>query len=195
MSAPLGAHLTHHYLLGYISLSKVINSLKISTWAPREVETNQNCVILMGPLLILRQRYKTSWTVSFQEDGLDVVGPSHGQHAHQIWHPVTFICGGTSQQRVCNQGQQRLRTQDQDQWGVCSHSGTASANCNWRLWEATSDCDWHWQPPGWGSQEVITSLKSRDILYRALTDYCWPYKSGDVSPWNPSTTFGKPWNN
>ena len=27
---------------------------------------------------------------------------------------------------------------------------------------------------------------------RALTDYCRPFKSRDVSPWNPSTTFGKP---
>ncbi len=44
----MSANLTHHYLLGYKSLLKVTNSIKISTWAPREVETRQKCVILTG---------------------------------------------------------------------------------------------------------------------------------------------------
>ena len=48
MSAPLGAHLTHHYLLGYKSLLKVIHSLKMSSLACRVMETRQSCVILTG---------------------------------------------------------------------------------------------------------------------------------------------------
>ncbi len=46
MSATLGAHLSHDYLLGYQSLFKVINSLcEMSFLAPREMETRQSCVI------------------------------------------------------------------------------------------------------------------------------------------------------
>ncbi len=45
VSATLGAYLTHHCLLGDELLLKVKNSLKMSSLAPREMETRQSCVI------------------------------------------------------------------------------------------------------------------------------------------------------
>ncbi len=44
----LGPYLAQIHAVREISWVKVINSLKISTWAPRVVETRQSCVISTG---------------------------------------------------------------------------------------------------------------------------------------------------